>query len=140
MSKEDDQTMIDLTQAVMQLLDGWRLDTKEMQAILAMPADIRSRTFHKFREGQKAFPEDPAVLRRSHYVLRIADALRTTYPRNPEMGGRWLRQGHRRFGKRTPLSIILDGGEGGLIAVLSELDCTFSWDLTGSTTGNKAQG
>jgi hypothetical protein len=30
------------------------------------------------------------------------------------------------------LSIILRDGESGLIAVLSELDCTFSWDLTGS--------
>lgn len=136
MTKADDQVMVDLTRAVMQLLDGWRLETKEMQEILCMPSNVRARTFHKFREGQQAFPDDPSVLRRSHYLLRIADALRTTYPRNPEMGGRWLRQGHRRFGKRTPLSIILEGGEGGLIAVLSELDCTFSWDLTGSRAGS----
>jgi hypothetical protein len=27
---------------------------------------------------------------------------------------------------------MLEGGDSGLIAVLSELDCTFSWDLTGS--------
>ncbi len=135
MADKDDQMMIDLTRAVMQLLDGWRLETSEMQAMLAMPDNVRSRAFHKFREGQQAFPEDPAVLRRSHYLLRIADALRTTYPRNPEMGGRWLRQGHRRFGNRSPLTIILEGGEGGLVAVLSELDCTFSWDLTGSTAG-----
>ena len=56
----------------------------------------------------------------------------TTYPMNPRMSGRWVRQGHRRFGRRTPLSIILNDGESGLIAVLAELDCTFSWDLTGS--------
>jgi hypothetical protein len=48
------------------------------------------------------------------------------------MSGRWVRQGHRRFGRRSPLSMILRDGESGLIAVLSELDCTFSWDLTGS--------
>ena len=65
-------------------------------------------------------------------MQRIADALRTTYPRNPRMSGRWVRQGHRRFGRRSPLSMILRDGESGLIAVLSELDCTFSWDLTGS--------
>lgn len=136
MSEVDEQTMVDLTRAVMNLLDSWRLETKEMQAILCMPEDVRSRTFIKFREGQKPFPQDPDVLRRSQYLLRIADALRTTYPRNPEMSGRWIRQGHRRFGKRTPLSMILNGGESGLIAVLSELDCTFSWDLTGSKAGS----
>ena len=79
-------------------------------------------------------PDDPVVLRRARYLLRIADALRTTYPRNPRMSGRWVRQGHRRFGRRSPLSMILRDGESGLIAVLSELDCTFSWDLTGSTS------
>ena len=95
----------------------------------------------KLREGIEVLPEDPKVLRRAGYLLRISDALRTTYPRNPEMAGRWIRQGHRRFGKRTPLAIMLDGGESGLIAVLSELDCTFSWDLTGSkSTGYQPQG
>ena len=122
----------ELTQLVMGLLDSWQLETEEIQGILAMPSDIRSRKFHKFREGIEPFPEDPAVLRRAGYLLRIADALRTTYPCNPRMAGMWIRQPHRRFGRRTPLAIILNDGESGLIAVLSELDCTFSWDLTGS--------
>lgn len=132
MSEEKQQALADITRVVMQLLDSWKLETAEMQALLCMPKEIRSRTFHKFREGQASFPDDPNVLRRANYLLRISDALRTTYPRNPEMAGRWIRQGHRRFGKRTPLTIMLEGGDGGLVAVLSELDCTFSWDLTGS--------
>ena len=121
-----------ITMLVMDLLDSWKLETAEMQQILAMPENVRSRKFHKFREGTEPFPEDPTVLRRAGYLLRIADALRTTYPCNPRMAGMWIRQPHRRFGRRTPLSIILKDGESGLIAVLSELDCTFSWDLTGS--------
>ncbi|OOZ40838.1 antitoxin Xre/MbcA/ParS toxin-binding domain-containing protein [Solemya elarraichensis gill symbiont] len=125
----------EITQHVMGLLDLWRLDTSEMQALLAMPSNVRSRSFHKFREGIEPFPEDEKVLRRAGYLLRIADALRTTYPQNPRMAGMWIRQPHRRFGRRTPLSIILKDGESGLIAVLSELDCTFSWDLTGSKQG-----
>jgi hypothetical protein len=133
MSDTKQQALADITRMVMQLLDSWKLETAQMQALLCMPKEVRARSFHKFREGQMTFPDDPAVLRRASYLLRISDALRTTYPRNPEMSGRWIRQGHRRFGKRTPLTIMLDGGEGGLIAVLSELDCTFSWDLTGST-------
>lgn len=133
MSEQQQQALSEITQAVMQLLDSWQLDTREIQGILCLPDKMRVRALNKFREGTEVLPDDPAVLRRAGYLLRIADALRTTYPMNPRMSGRWVRQGHRRFGKRTPLSIILSDGESGLIAVLSELDCTFSWDLTGST-------
>lgn len=130
-----------ITRAVMNLLDSWQLDTREMQGLLMLPSNVRARAFQKFRDGKDVLPDSPEVLRRANYLLRIADALRTTYPRNPRMGGRWIKQPHRRFGRRTPLSIILQGGEGGMIAVLSELDCTFSWDLTGSkNTGCGATG
>jgi hypothetical protein len=131
---EQQQALGDITQAVMNLVDAWSLDSGEIQSVLCLPENVRARALNKFREGTAVFPDDPVVLRRAGYLLRIADALRTTYPLNPKMAGRWVRQGHRRFGRRSPLSIILRDGESGLIAVLSELDCTFSWDLTGSTS------
>jgi hypothetical protein len=131
---EQQQALGEITQAVMNLVDTWSLDSSEIQSVLCLPTNVRARALNKFREGTDVFPDDPAVLRRAGYLLRIADALRTTYPLNPKMAGRWVRQGHRRFGRRSPLSIILRDGESGLIAVLSELDCTFSWDLTGSTS------
>lgn len=132
MNATKQQALGDITRAVMGLMDNWGLHTDEMQELLGMPDNVRARSFHKFREGQAVFPDDPDVLRRAQYLLRISESLRTSFPRNPEMGGRWIRQPHRRFGRRTPLSIILNSGESGYIAVLSELDCTFSWDLTGS--------
>lgn len=132
MSEQQKQALGDITRAVMGLLDAWELDSKEIQAVLSLPSKVRARALNKFREGTDVFPDDPVVLRRAGYLLRISDALRTTYPLNPRMAGRWVRQGHRRFGRRSPLSIILNDGESGMIAVLSELDCTFSWDLTGS--------
>ncbi|MGD2117044.1 MAG: DUF2384 domain-containing protein [Chromatiales bacterium] len=122
----------DLSRAVVQLLESWAIETRDMQSLLALPENYRARKFNKLREGQEVLPDDEKVLRRAGYLLRISDALRTTYPCNPEMAGRWIRMRHRRFGRRTPLHIILNDGESGLIAVLSELDCTFSWDLTGS--------
>lgn len=127
------QALGEITQAVMNLVDSWELDSSEIQAILSLPTNVRARALNKFRDGTDVLPEDPVVLRRAGYLLRIADALRTTYPLNPRMSNRWVRQGHRRFGRRTPLSMIMREGESGMIAVLSELDCTFSWDLTGST-------
>lgn len=132
MNEVKQSALADITRAVINLMDSWGLETREMQAILSLPDSVRARAFNKYREGDAVLPDEPEVLRRAQYLIRIADALRTTYPLNPRMGERWIRQRHRRFGKRTPLSIILDDGEGGMIAVLSELDCTFSWDLTGS--------
>ncbi len=129
MSDTKTDARVALTRATMNVLDGWRLETEEMRSVLDMPESVRARTFHQFRDG-KPFPDEDQVLRRVDYVLRIADALRTTYPRNPEMGARWIRQRNRRFG-RPPLAVMLEG-ESGLISVLSELDCTFAWDRTGS--------
>jgi hypothetical protein len=127
------EAMQQITMSVMSLLDTWNLETAEMQQMLSLPANVRARAFNKFREGHDVLPSDPHIMRRAAYLLRIADALRTAYPCNPRMSSRWIRMPHRRFGRRTPLSIILaETGDSGMIAVLSELDCTFSWDLTGS--------
>lgn len=132
MDSTKQRALRDLTQAVMNLVDAWGLQTREAQELLGLPDKVRARSFNKFREGRESLPDDPHVLRRANYLLRISESLRTSFPRNPEMGGRWIRQPHRRFGRRTPLSLILGSGESGFIAVLSEVDCTFSWDLTGS--------
>ena len=126
-----DERML-LTRATMTILDSWRLATEEMQTLLGLPDSFRSRSFQKFR-SHETFPDDPAVERRADYILSIAGALRTSFPTNPTMGGRWLRQKHRRFG-RTPLSLLLEQGEQGLVVVLAELDCTFSWDISSPTS------
>jgi hypothetical protein len=118
-----------LTKATMSILDSWKLGTEQMREVLGLPGNVRARSFQKFR-SHLAFPDEPEVGRRADYVLRIAGALRTTYPLNPTMGQSWLRQRHRRFG-RAPLAVMLEG-EDGLVAVLAELDCTFCWDLSGS--------
>jgi hypothetical protein len=133
------QALADITRAVMNLLDNWRLDYSTMHQILAMPKSVRTRNFAHFRDGKAVFPNDPDVLRRSQYLLRIADALRTAYPMNPKMSGRWIHQPQRRFGGRTPISMILNQGETGLVTVLSELDCTFAWDCTGSRAVSAAK-
>ena len=126
------QTLLELTRAVVRMMESWGLGTEQMSAALALPEQAGAATFHRYREGQESLPDEANVLRRAQYMLRISDALRTTYPRNPEMAAHWIRRGHRRMGRRTPLDVILAGDEAGIISVLSELDCTFSWDMTGS--------
>jgi hypothetical protein len=130
MSEMTPEQWLVLTKATMSILDSWKLDSDQMRIILGLPDKVRSRGFQKFR-SHEPFPDEPGVHRRADYILKIAGALRTTYPTNTNMGWRWLRQNHRRLG-RPPLAVLMDGGEDALVAVLAELDCTFSWDQSGS--------
>ena len=132
------RALADITRGVMQVLDSWNLDANTMSQVLGLPK-TGARTFAKYREGRQVFPNDPQVLRRCEYVLRIADALRTAYPVNPRMSGRWIHQRQKRFGGRTPISMILQDGETGLAVVLGEVDCTFAWDCTGSKAVSSAK-
>jgi len=85
----------------------------------------------RFR-AEEAFPNEPQVNRRVAYLMRIEEALHTYFPRNPEMRSLWVKRGNKQFGRRAPIAVMVEDGESGLISVLSHLDCTFAWDLTGS--------
>ena len=119
-----------MTRATMRIMDSWKLESEEMRTILGLPEKVRARSLQKYR-SHEVFPDEPEIERRADYILRIAGALRTSYPTNPYMGERWLRLKHRRF-SRTPLAVLMSDGEQGLVSVLAELDCTFGWELSSS--------
>ena len=118
-----------ITQGVMNLFDNWGLRAEEGMALLDMQG--KARHFAQYRHN-KAFPDDPRLMKRVEYLIRIDAALQTTYPTNPSMGKLWLRKASPKFQKRTPLSLRIGEGERGLVHVLCHLDCTFAWDLSGS--------
>lgn len=120
---------LDITRGVMSMLDSWGLHADEMMALLDMPG--KARHFAQYRYN-KPLPDTPDIMKRVEYLIRIDDALRTSYPTNPSMGKRWLRQRSHKFNKHSPLSMMMGDGEQGLIYVLSRLDCTFAWDQSGS--------
>jgi len=120
-----------LTRRTMELLEGWGLGAKDIVRILCLPETVKARMVSRFREDVP-FPDDPEVNRRVAYLMRIEEALHTYFPRNPEMRSMWVKRGQRQFGKRTPIAVMVEGGERGLVSVLSHLDCTFAWDQTGS--------
>lgn len=122
---------LSLTRRTMSLLEGWGLAAREIASILELPQDIKARNVVRYREAEP-FPTDPRVDRRVGYLIRIEDALHTYFPRNPEMRHLWVKRGNRQFGRRAPIAVMVEDGESGMIAVLSHLDCTFAWDLTGS--------
>ncbi len=121
-----------LTQKIMQSLDDWGLSPSQQIAILDLPSDIRSRKLRAFHE-ETPLPHTPEVEFRALRLLGIIDALRTTYPKNNTMGSRWMAMPHRRFQNRPPLQVMLEDGSTGVNAVLAELDCTYAWDLSGSS-------
>ncbi|MCP4994695.1 MAG: DUF2384 domain-containing protein [Gammaproteobacteria bacterium] len=129
MTDRTPEALLALTKETMAILDSWKLATEHMRSLLGLHEKVGARIFQKYRVHQ-AFPDsDPEVLRRAGYIIRIDQALGTTYPTNPAMGQRWLKQKHRRFGC-APMSLMVNDGVNGLIYVLAELDCTFGWELT----------
>lgn len=120
------------TLKIMAAVDEWGLTGEQIIAVLDLPEGQRTRHLQKFRDDMP-FPDVESTNARMACLLGIVDALRTSYPRNLKMGARWMNMPHRRFQKRTPVRTMLEDGETGIIAVLSELDCAYAWELSGST-------
>lgn len=118
-----------ITRGVMNLFDSWGLKNEESMALLDMQG--KARHFVQYRHN-KPLPDDPQLMKRVEYLIRIDAALRTTYPTNPNMGKLWLRKASSKFHRRSPLATMIGEGEKGLVNVLCHLDCTFAWDMSGS--------
>jgi hypothetical protein len=119
------------TLKVMEALDSWSLSGEQILALLDLPDTERTRHLAKYRKDTP-FPDEEKLNCRLTFLLGIIDALRTTYPRNLQMGARWMAEPHIRLKNRCPLQAMLEDGEVGVVAVLSELDCAYAWELSGS--------
>lgn len=119
---------VSLTLAVMAILDSWGLSSEQQIAVLNLPEKTPLRAMRRFRENTP-FPDAPGVMERLEHIVGIADALRTTYPHNPAMGGLWLQQRSKRFEERPPLALIVEEGLDGLIKVRMHLDCSYDWHV-----------
>ena len=122
------------TLKVMEAVDEWGLSGEQILALLDFPESERSRHLQKYRKDT-AFPDNEQIESRVIRLLGIIDALRTSFPRNLQMGASWMKKSHRRMQNRAPLVTMLEDGESGVIAVLSELDCAYAWELSGSQRG-----
>ncbi len=120
-----------LTNQIMEMLDSWGTDGQQKIILLGLPTDMRTRKLERFRQNE-AFPDTDIVNEHLTHLVGIADALRTTYPRNIEMGSLWIKKPHQRFSEQTPISVMINRGLDGLIQVRSHLDCSFAWTLSGS--------
>ncbi len=125
-----------VSQPVVLLLDSWQLDADQMKQLLGLPEGFRSRLFNQIRAGNKTLPGDLNVIRRAMCLLQIDEALETAFPFNRNYSNVWIRTPHRRFARQTPLDLMLEQGEKGIVRVLCDVDCSISWDLSGSSTSS----
>jgi uncharacterized protein (DUF2384 family) len=115
-----------LGRIVVNLLDDWGIGASDQIAMLALPEGTPKRMLRRYHEDTP-LPDDPDVMKRVEHLLGIADALRTTFPRNASIGLLWLKQPCKRLRRRRPADIMIEDGLSGLITVRTHLDCSFAW-------------
>jgi len=121
-----EQDRLDLGRLVINTLDEWGISSADQVAMLALPGKVSGRSLRRFQDDTP-LPDDPDVLKRVEHLLGIADALRTTFPRNDRIAVIWLSQPCKRLRRRRPVDIMLEDGLSGMITVRTHLDCSFAW-------------
>ena len=125
--KENLEEQLLVTRGIMEILDGWGLSADEIIFVLALPEKTPSRAMRKYRETAP-FPFNDEIEERVGHIIGIADAIRTSYPHNPQMGKIWLRQSSKKLNNRIPLKVILEKGLEGLLEIRTHLDCSYDWE------------
>lgn len=136
-SNASQEDRVSLTRSVIGLLESWGIGASEQIAILALPSEFSPRNMRRF-QADTPFPDDPDVMERIEHLIGIADALRTTFPRNPQMGPLWMHRRNKHFRRRTPVALMVEDGLNGVIAVRTHLDCSFAWASSGSTVNGNS--
>ena len=116
----------ELARMVVNLLDDWGIEAADQLNLLALPEGTGTRMLRRYQEDTP-LPDDPAIMKRVEHLMGIADALRTTFPRNASIGLLWLKQPCKRLRRRRPMDIMVEDGLSGLITVRTHLDCSFAW-------------
>ena len=124
---QEDRTQ--LGRMVVNLMDDWGIGAADQISILGLPEGTRTRMLRHF-QNDTPLPDDPVVMKHVEHLLGIADALRTTFPRNASIGLIWLQQPCKRLRRRRPMDILVEDGLSGLITVRTHLDCSFAWRET----------
>ena len=132
MNEEIPNKDLEQTRGIIRMLDQFGLDADQQIRILGFPEGTKTRVLRQHREN-KPFPDDAEVQQRVTLLAHISDALRTTYPTNPQMALFWIKQKNRHLGNSRPVEVLSRGGRNDLISVLSLLDCTVHWDVSSTS-------
>ena len=117
---------IAVTVRIMAILDDWGMSSEEIITLLALPDKTPTRALRKYRDSTP-FPFSAELEERLEHIAGITDALRTSYPHNPQMGKMWIRQRSKKLNNQIPLQIIVENGLQGIIEIRKHLDCSYDW-------------
>lgn len=120
------EDQLSLTASIMAILDGWGLTSEQIITLLALPEKTPIRALRRYRENTP-FPVSVEISERLEHIIGITDALRTSYPHNPQMGKIWIRQPSKKLNNQIPLQIIVENGLEGIVEIRSHLDCSYDW-------------
>ena len=112
----------------MALLDDWKVRATDQIRLLALPDGLKARQLRQYHQGTP-FPESELLDTRVEHLAGIADALRTTYPRNVQMATFWLNKKNNRFNNRSPITVMTEDGLAGLQTIRAHLDCAWDWHM-----------
>lgn len=122
----------ELTRGILNMLEGWEVAARDQLLLLGLEG-VPVRELRRMRD-ERPLPDEPNVMMRIEHLISIADALRTTFPFSRQMGRLWMHKANKKFRQRSPIETMVQDGMTGLISVRSHLDCTFSWDQSGSSS------
>jgi hypothetical protein len=126
---------LEISRAIVTLLDDWGAEPLQQIALLGLPADTKPRALRRYYENTP-LPDVEAIWERVEHLLGIAEALRTSFPHSVNGGRLWMHQPHRLFDQRTPLNAMIEDGLNGVMAVRAYLDCAWDWNRSGSQSSS----
>lgn len=129
-----EEERVALTRAVIRMLDHWGAQNSDQVKILCLPDGTPARKINRFRDMGESLPDEPRTNESVEHILGIADALRTTFPANPQMAPIWMHRRNKHLRRRTPLNCMIEDGISGMVRVRTHLDCAFAWDSSGSSS------
>ena len=110
-----------LTRSVLEVLDAWEITREQQCRLLGMTAPDAGRRWRRYRLGTP-LPDDPEIWIRVAGLLRLANALRQLFPHSAPSANLWVTTPRAKFGNKTPLELMLDGGTAAISRVERSLD------------------
>lgn len=112
---------VTLTRSVLQVLDGWALSPDDQCALLGVGQPGAVRRLRRHRLGNP-LPDEPEVWVRVALILDIDRAVNQLFPHSGAAADLWVTTPRVKFGRRTPLELMLSGGVEGIRRVARSLD------------------
>jgi len=110
-----------LTRAVLGVLDAWGIGRDDQCRLLGLRQPGSAKLLRRYRLAT-ALPDDREVWVRVALLLRLSNSLGQLFPHSEVSANLWVTTPRAKFGRKTPLDLMLAGGVEGIAQVERSLD------------------